>query len=96
MLPCELQHYLYGKNFTLVTDHAALSLLRYHEDSHQRAARWVAKLQVYDFNVVYKKGSTHLDPDCMSRLVSDIARYQSCLGVEQAIGIVRSLSNILT
>lgn len=41
----ELQHYLFGKKFTLVTDHAALSLLRNHKDPHQRLARWVAQLQ---------------------------------------------------
>lgn len=90
----ELQHYLYGKKFTLVTDHAALSLLRNHKDPHQRLARCVAKLQGYEFDVVYKKGSNHLDADCMSRLVNDIAPREPCLDVEQAMGIVRTISSI--
>lgn len=67
----DLKHYLCGKRFTLVTDHAALSLLRSNRDPHHTLARWVAELQAFDFNVTYKKGSTHLDADCLSRLVED-------------------------
>lgn len=66
----ELQHYLHGKKFTLVTDHAALSLLKnQRKDPHQRLARMVAQLQGFDFDVVYKAGILHADADCMSRLV---------------------------
>jgi len=67
----ELQHYLYGKRFILVTDHAALSLLKNHKNVHQRLARWVAQLQCYEFEVKYKSGATHLDADCLSRLIDD-------------------------
>lgn len=67
----ELKHYLIGKKFTLVTDHAALSLLKNQKDPHHRLARWVAQLQAFDFDVLYKSGSTHVDADCMSRLVKD-------------------------
>lgn len=67
----ELQHYLYGKRFTLVTDHQALKSIRNQKDPHQRLARMIADLQGYDFTVVYKSGKEHLDADCMSRLVPD-------------------------
>jgi len=67
----ELRHYLIGKEFTLVTDHAALSLIHNRKDPHHRLARWVAQLQCYTFNVVYKSGAKHQDADCMSRLVTD-------------------------
>lgn len=63
-----LQHYLYGKRFTLITDHQALSLLRNNKDPHHKLARWVAQLQEYDFEVKYKNGSKHVDADCLSRL----------------------------
>lgn len=65
----ELNHYLYGGHFTLVTDHQALSLLRSKKDPHNNFARWTAELQEYDFNVVYKKGELHCDADCLSRLI---------------------------
>lgn len=66
----ELNHYLYGAKFTLVTDHQALSLLRSKKDPHNNFARWTAELQEFDFDVVYKKGSLHCDADCLSRLVN--------------------------
>lgn len=69
----EYKHFLWGKRFTLVTDHAPLSLLKSHKDPHHRLARWVAELGSFTFDVVYKAGSTHVDADCMSRL----APYQS-------------------
>lgn len=67
----DLQHYLYGKEFTLVTDHEPLSLLKNNKDPHHRLARWVAQLQMFQFKVVYKPGKKHSDADCLSRLVDD-------------------------
>lgn len=67
----DLNHYLSGKKFTLVTDHTALSLLRSSRDPHHTLARWVAELQAYDFDVIYKKGSAHVDADSLSRLIQD-------------------------
>lgn len=66
----ELKHYLYGKKFTLVTDHNALSLIHNQKDPHRRLARWVSNLQGYEFDVVYKSGIKHKDADCMSRLIN--------------------------
>lgn len=67
----KLSHYLLGRKFTLVTDHSALSLLRNHKDPHNKFARWVAELQGYDFEVVYKRGCNHIDADCLSRLIHE-------------------------
>lgn len=65
-----LKHYLLGKRFILVTDHAALSLLRSQKDPHNRLARWIAQLMPFDFEVRYKSGQTHKDADCLSRLTN--------------------------
>lgn len=64
----ELKHFLIGKPFILVTDHAALSLLTNHKDPHYRLSRWVAGLFSFDFKVVHKSGATHCDADAMSRI----------------------------
>lgn len=72
----DLQHYLIGKQFTLVTDHSALSLLKSQKDPHQKLARWIAELQAFDFKVQYRKGSNHKDADCMSRLVKEISPFE--------------------
>ena len=64
----ELQHYLYGKRFTLVIDHSATSL-RSDRDPHGRRARWLAKLQSFDFETIHRKGTLHRDADALSRLI---------------------------
>lgn len=91
----DLKHYLYGKKFTLVTDHAALSSVKNHKDPHHRLARWVAQLQCYDFDVVYKSGSKHLDADCMSRFISDEAPIDSA-AIEHGKDIIRALCHVTT
>ncbi|CAG7824499.1 unnamed protein product, partial [Allacma fusca] len=45
-------------NFTIETDHAALSWLLNTKDPAGRLARWFMTLQQYDFNVVYRPGSS--------------------------------------
>lgn len=63
-----LSHYLYGKRFTLITDHSALSMLRSNNDPHRKLARWIAELQEFDFVVVHKSGKLNIDADFMSRI----------------------------
>ena len=67
------RHYLWLKKFVFVTDHHSLCQLRkvgktkMSMPSHQRVARWALALQDFNFEVRYKKGSLHLDADCLSR-----------------------------
>ncbi|XP_075926286.1 uncharacterized protein LOC142929264 [Petromyzon marinus] len=60
--------YLYGRHFTVRTDHAALQYaLRVTQPSGQ-LSRWLEILQDYDFTTTYRKGARHTNADALSRL----------------------------
>ena len=60
--------YLYGNEFTLLTDHKPLEVIYGSRKSKPsaRIERWVLRLQPYSFNVVYKPGSDN-PADYLSR-----------------------------
>ena len=68
---CERWHfYVYGRRFTLVTDHLALrTLLTTGGTGHRplRLHRWCDRLQQYTFNVQYKPDRDNWVADCLSR-----------------------------
>ena len=59
--------YLYGRRFTLVTDHQPLLWLYRVKDPTSRLMRWRLKLEEYDYTVVYKTGTANMNADALSR-----------------------------
>ena len=59
--------YLYGRKFTLVTDHKPLMWFKNAQDANMRILRWRLKLAEYDYEVVYKAGKTNVNADALSR-----------------------------
>jgi len=61
------RQYLYGRKFTIVTDHRPLSWIFSVEDPSSRLLRWRLKFE-YKYEVVYKKGSNNTNADALSRI----------------------------
>ncbi len=59
--------YLFGTQFTLVTDHQTLKWLMESNKLMGKFTRWALILEEYDFQVVHRPGVTNLDVDGLSR-----------------------------
>ncbi|XP_075527109.1 uncharacterized protein LOC142559392 [Dermacentor variabilis] len=59
--------YLDGTKFVVQTDHSALSWLMRLREHAGRLARWALLIQHYDISVQYRKGSTNVVADALSR-----------------------------
>ena len=63
----KFQPYLFGRKFTVVTDHSSLRWLMNVKDATGRLARWSLLLQQYDFDIVHRPGKEHSNADSLSR-----------------------------
>ena len=59
--------YLYGRKFTLVTDHKPLVCFQNSKYPCSQVSRWRLKLAEYDFDVVYKAGKMNDKAYALSR-----------------------------
>lgn len=77
----QFRPYIYGRKFTLETDHQPLSWLAKLKEPNARLNRWKLRLQEYDYSIKYKKGSTNYVADALSRIeihaISDEATIHS-------------------
>ena len=65
--------YLYGKRFTVRTDHAALTCLKTFSDTNEKLMRWSLKLSELDFIVEHRAGTKIPHLDALSRHVGTIS-----------------------
>lgn len=60
--------YLYGRKFKIASDHKPLTWIMNVKDPGSRLLRWRIKLEEYDYEIVYKRGSLNTNADALSRI----------------------------
>ena len=60
--------YLYGRRFTVITDHKPLEWLMSLSKPNHRLLRWSLQVQEYDIAIGYRPGAIHQNADCLSRI----------------------------
>ncbi|GBM62527.1 Retrovirus-related Pol polyprotein from transposon 297 [Araneus ventricosus] len=84
-------HYLYGQKFLLRTDHASLRWLLNFKEPEGQIARWIQRLQEYDFEIQHRKGTCHGNADALSRRPCKESCKQ-CTNAEKKFGMERDIS----
>ena len=62
------RHFLYGKAFTVRTDHSSLRWLMRFKNPEGQIARWLETLSSYDFKIEHRSGRLHSNADGLSRI----------------------------
>ena len=68
----KFRHYLLGNKFIVVIDHRALRFIFNKPNPTGRIARWIILLQEYEFEVMDRPGSKHINADALSRAYDDV------------------------
>ncbi|CAM5146816.1 unnamed protein product, partial [Eretmochelys imbricata] len=63
----KLEPYLFGRHFTVYTDHSPLTWLHQMKGANTKLLRWSLLLQDYDMDVVHVKGRANMIADALSR-----------------------------
>lgn len=77
------RHYLLGRRFLIRTDHISLKWLLSFKDLEGQLARWLERLQEFDFEVQHRKGESHKNADGLSRRLCETFGCEYCTRVEE-------------
>ena len=65
------KHYLWGRHFTIHTNHISLKYLLHQKMTTPAQHLWLVKLLGYDCDIEYKQGRENLTADALSRIPSN-------------------------
>lgn len=74
--------YLYGSQFTVITDNNPLTYLLTTAKLDAASYRWLASLSIFDFNIKYRAGKHNMDADGLSRRPHDVLEDDAISGSE--------------
>jgi hypothetical protein len=72
------KQYLYGRQFTLWTDHSSLRWLMNFKDPEGQLARWMDVLSTFDFTIEHRPGKLHGNADGLSRQHCKQCKVEHC------------------
>jgi len=64
----QFRQYLYGRKFTVVTDHKPLTWVFNVKDPSSTLLRWRIKLEEHNYDIVYKPEVKYTNADALSRI----------------------------
>lgn len=64
--------YLYGRKFTLYTDHKPLTFSLNLKDSNSRLIHWRLYLEEFDYEIKYRPGKQNIVADSLSRIQTEV------------------------
>jgi len=67
----KFHYYIWGRKFTLYTDHRPLTYIHDQTELPQILADWKETLFSYDFDCIYRPGMLNIIPDALSRAFPD-------------------------
>lgn len=64
----QYRHFLYGREFIVITDHKPLCYMLSHKNPSSRLYRWKLALMEYNFKVIHRSGAKNYVADALSRI----------------------------
>lgn len=71
--------YLFGRKFTIYTDHRPLIWLFNLKEPNSKLVRWRLKLEEFDYDIMYKKGKINTNADALSRIQINALENESMI-----------------
>jgi hypothetical protein len=81
----QFKPYLYGRKFTITSDHNPLVYLENVAPKSKRLTRWSLELAEYDKEIIYKKGSSNTNADALSRMFEENAVIETAIELDDII-----------
>lgn len=88
------RHYLYGREFLILTDHKPLTYLFSAKNINNRLHRWKLNLMEYNFKIVHKNGAQNVVADALSRIKMKDEKIDSNALMAQSIEEIMEKTNI--
>ena len=95
----KFRHYLLGRHFLVRTDHASLRWIASFRDPEGQMARWIQRLDSFDYEIMHRPGKKHGNADGLSRLPCGQCKREGCpapAGTGEAPGALGSAEGAAT